>query len=170
VVKKDDKERLDKLEISIIISIGVIVLLSIFAPIIFTTSWGTVDFTDTGQIGDTIGGIMTPIVAIAGVLVTFLAFYIQFKANKLQRELFRQELDEQIEQTKKTKFENQFYEMLRLHKENVNEISLNLKKEDFSGRIENTQIRGRDVFKYLVEEIKILYYVAKKNIHKRKPR
>ena len=34
-----------------------------------------------GVIGDAVGGILNPIIAIAGVLLTFLAFYIQKLAN-----------------------------------------------------------------------------------------
>jgi hypothetical protein len=34
-----------------------------------------------GEIGDAVGGILGPVIAIAGVLLTFLAFYIQKLAN-----------------------------------------------------------------------------------------
>ena len=61
---------------------GVIILFALFAPIIFTRP-GMIDFTETGQIGDTIAGTMGPFIAIAGVVVTFLAFLMQKKANDL---------------------------------------------------------------------------------------
>ena len=48
-----------------------------------------VDFTETGQIGDTIGGTMSPIVAIAGVFMTFIAFLMQINANRIQSEQLR---------------------------------------------------------------------------------
>lgn len=73
------------------IAIGIAVLLiilSFFAPIIFTQASSKWNFTETGQIGDTIGGIMSPFIAIGGVIMTFLAFYMQVKANRLQREQF----------------------------------------------------------------------------------
>lgn len=66
-----------------IISILLIVL-GCIAPIIFTQCKSIVDFTQTGQIGDTIGGTMGPIVAIAGVFMTFIAFLMQVNANKIQ--------------------------------------------------------------------------------------
>lgn len=53
-------------------------------PAFFTKS-GELDFSNTGEIGDTIGGIMGPFVAIAAAILTFLAFWIQFKANEQQR-------------------------------------------------------------------------------------
>ena len=65
--------------------IGIAILLAVFAffsPLIFTQNGG-VDFTKTGQIGDTIGGIMGPFVGMASIIVMFLAFYMQFKANEL---------------------------------------------------------------------------------------
>lgn len=65
---------------------------------------GQLDFRETGQIGDTIGGIMGPFVAIAASILTFIAFWVQFKANIQQRH------DIAIE-----RFEHNFYEMLQLH-------------------------------------------------------
>lgn len=40
------------------------------------------------EIGDSIGGILNPIIGITGSILTFLAFYIQYKANKEQRKFF----------------------------------------------------------------------------------
>lgn len=160
-----NKEGLDKIEVGILLAILIVIIFSFIAPALLTNdSFHFVDLSGNGEIGDTIGGIMNPFIAIAGVLITFLAFYIQFKANKLQRRLFKEELEEQQKQTQSNKFENQFYEMLRLHKENVNEISLDLTTEVHIGKtpfIKSDKVNGREVFKYLVEEIKILYYVTK---------
>lgn len=50
----------------------------------------------TGVIGDSIGGIVTPTLAFFGILLTFLAFYIQFKANEMQRQNFRTEWFEKV--------------------------------------------------------------------------
>ena len=158
--RKEEKNKLGVVEWAVIIVSGLLIIFSFFAPSIFTKSnTNGIDFTETGPIGDTIGGIMNPFIAIAGVFLTFLAFYIQYKANKQQRNLFRQELDS-------NKFENQFYEMLRLHKENVNEIGLNIALDSVIGKDITTsfeQIKGREVFEYYLEEIKIIYYVIKKN-------
>jgi hypothetical protein len=118
-------------------------IFAFFAPFIFTSKSEFLDFNfnHTGQIGDTIGGLMNPFVATAGVFVTGLAFYVQYKANKQQRELFEREqldnkdglqtqIDNQNSQFQRQQFVNKFYELLKLHKENLAEIEL----EDESGR------------------------------------
>lgn len=58
-----------------------------FAPWLFTgPGCERLDFTETGQIGDTIGGLMGPFIAMAGVFLTFVAFLMQVRANEIQRE------------------------------------------------------------------------------------
>ena len=73
-----------------IISVAISLLLVVFgcfAPRIFTgEGCERLDFTETGQIGDTIGGLMGPFIAMAGVFLTFVAFLMQVKANEIQRE------------------------------------------------------------------------------------
>ena len=46
------------------------------------TQFSIVDFTDTGEIGDTIGGIMGPFVAIIASFLTFLAFLMQWNMEQ----------------------------------------------------------------------------------------
>lgn len=68
----------------------ILVVFSFIAPVIFTRDsiFPEIDFTNKGEIGDTIGGIMNPFIAIAGVITTFLAFLMQVRANRIQREQF----------------------------------------------------------------------------------
>lgn len=105
-----------------------------FAPYLFTmTAWKKVSFLATGEIGDTIGGLMSPFINLSAVIVTGLAFYMQYRANQLQVQIFTHQLaetreqfkTEQLNQERQNKlhqFESQFFEMLRLHKENVDEL------------------------------------------------
>lgn len=51
------------------------------------------DFSQAGAMGSAISGIMIFFVTLAGVLVTFLAFYIQFRANREQIEQFDKTLN-----------------------------------------------------------------------------
>jgi len=60
-----------------------------------------------------------------------LAFYVQYKANEQQRTQFEDELKkrdlEKIEQDKTwriERFENKFYQLLALHRDNVNEMQI----------------------------------------------
>lgn len=91
------------------------------------------DFSNTGEVGDTIGGIMGPFVAIAAAILTFLAFWVQFKANEQQRNDIAKE-----------RFESKFYELLHLHRENLLEL-------ESDGR------KGRQVMPLFCNYISILY-------------
>lgn len=73
----------------------------------------------TAQVGDTIGGTMGPFIAIAGAILTFLAFYIQYESNIFQRNAFKTQLTDQKTQFLKAQFSNHFFELLRIHKDNV---------------------------------------------------
>jgi len=135
----------------------------------------------SGVIGDTVGGLMNPFVAIAGVIVTGLAFYIQYQANKQIQDQFKLQ-----------QMESQFYEMLKLHKENVNEMSIDgyqydekidartacekyqkvkqQKNSDSydhskSDNIKETKItRGRKIFYLMLKEFHAAYSVVNKMI------
>jgi hypothetical protein len=168
---EEQKEKLRKLIKRLIIVAFALVLFSFIAPWLFT-KFSIIDFTGTGEIGDTLGGIMNPFIAIAGVIVTYLAFYMQFKANQYQREQFeiqlnkekeqfRQELDLQKEQFLKTQFENQFYEMLRVHRENVNDLSykevyIDIKNIE-SSYIKDNNIIGIKTFPFLLTEFEFCF-------------
>jgi hypothetical protein len=75
------------------------VVFSFIAPALFVKKAVTsqLDFSETGPIGDTIGGIMNPFIALVGILLTFLAFYMQIKANQIQKQLFLDGLKAQKE-------------------------------------------------------------------------
>lgn len=47
------------------------------------------------EIGDSIGGTLNPIIAFTASILTFLAFYIQYKANNEQREIFNKTLEKE---------------------------------------------------------------------------
>lgn len=91
----------------------------------------------TGPIGDTFGGIVGPFVALVAALLTFLAFYIQYRANELQRR------DLKIE-----RFENKYFELIKLHKENVKEINI-------IGRY-----NGRKSFVYMFNEFRLCFKIC----------
>ena len=104
-------------------------------PWVLTREW-FVDFSDTGEIGDTIGGIMGPFIAIAAAGLTFIAFWVQYKANIQQRH------DIAIE-----RFESNLFEMIHIQQEIINGLKI-----ENVGEHENQVIAtGRDAFQYLYE-------------------
>lgn len=64
------------------------------APLIFTMPhfFSFSDFSSTGQIGDTIGGITAPVVGLIGAILVYLSFKAQIDANAEQRKQFNLEL------------------------------------------------------------------------------
>lgn len=99
----------------------------------------SIQYKDLGSIGDAVGGILNPLVGIAAALLTFLAFYIQYQAN--------QQIQKQFEIQK---FESQFYEMIKLYRENVNEMRYEKHHEGKSVIYENRQVL-RVLFKEFID-------------------
>jgi hypothetical protein len=111
----------------------IIVILSF--PYLFTNfSWFGQDFSNTGEIGDTVGGIMGPYIAIVAAFLTFFAFWVQYKANEQQKH------DLQIE-----RFESKFYNMIDIHRQNVTEIVI------------GKSLVSRKAFISMFNELKFLY-------------
>lgn len=115
----------------------IIIVISLISPLIFTRPhfFENIVFNDkTGVIGDTFG-IMNPIIAIAAAIITFAAFWTQYQANTEMLKENRTERDESFKLNKKQQLINQFYEMLKIHQDNVKELKwttkvLYEKKED----------------------------------------
>lgn len=68
-------------------------LATISAPYILTqfSLWPYLDFSETGSIGDTIGGITAPIINLFAAFLVYLAFREQVKANDIQVEALDEE-------------------------------------------------------------------------------
>ena len=101
-IRNEKKEQERKKERVILWIAGALMIFGCFAPIIFTRTklFECLDFSNTGEIGDTIGGTMTPIVSLVAVILTYLAFLKQVEANRIQTEQFnltlkRKESDEE---------------------------------------------------------------------------
>ncbi|WP_027586205.1 putative phage abortive infection protein [Prolixibacter bellariivorans] len=109
------------------ITLIVISLIFFLLPYLVTQeSWFWSFGQETGVIGDTIGGIVGPAIAFFGVILTFLAFYIQYKANQVQVNALAEQKKEakvQRDQILLQQFESNFFELLKLHRENVSELS-----------------------------------------------
>lgn len=110
--------------------------------------WGMkfFDLSNSGNIGSAIGGITGPFIAFFASIITFYAFWVQFQSNKAQTLQFKKSDD----LDKINRFETKFYELLRIHRENVNEIS-----KSYNGKIIN---QGRNAFSSFYNEYKFCYY------------
>jgi len=69
----------------LILILGGIILI---APLVLTigSNWAPWDFSETGQIGDTLGGITAPFISAFAAILVFVAFKEQVKANDLIKE------------------------------------------------------------------------------------
>jgi len=115
----------------------VIALLICCLPWLFAKhSW--IDFSTTGEIGDTIGGIMGPFIAIAAAGLTIIAFWVQYKANIQQRH------DIAIE-----RFESNLFEMIHIQQEITNGLLIEYQREDNNLK---DVARGREVFQSIYKK------------------
>lgn len=138
-----------RLRNSLFIFVGFILIVFLLPYLFSSFQLFKIDFRTTGQIGDTIGGITGPFIAVAASILTFIAFWVQYKANEQQRH------DIQIE-----RFENKFYELLRLHKENVNEFFIGVGEDS---------VEKRKSFVSMFNEFRYVYYCCKSIYEKEKP-
>ena len=129
---------------SIIIIVGICIILTIiiFIPNVYNFE-NLSDISKTGPLGDTFNGLLGPFIAILVAILTFLAFYIQYKANEIQNDTNRK----QDENNQILQFENRFFELIRLHRENVSELSYS----KFQNRVIETS-ENRKVFKDIFRE------------------
>ncbi|HRG88216.1 MAG TPA: putative phage abortive infection protein [Chitinophagales bacterium] len=108
------------------IAIFMAILIFFLIPYLITNkTWGWDYNQETGVMGDTIGGIAGPIVGFIGIILTFLAFYIQYQANQIQINALEKQKDSADAQEKQIllqQFENNFFELLKIHRENVSEL------------------------------------------------
>lgn len=103
------------------------------------TFWGHSDikFDVTGQVGDFIGGVIGTIISAAG-------FYFLYLTFNEQRTSFERE-----------RLESKFFDLIKLHRENVAEMKFDgtkLKEDEDSLFIENTIYEGKSVFKVIFNQ------------------
>ena len=118
------------------------ILFSFFAPAVFDEHSGIEH--------------MLPFVAIAAAILTFLAFLIQHQANvQLSND------------NKKQQLERQFYEMLKIHCDNVKNLHIeSLYTDPTTGNHSQKTATGHDFFRCLLEEFDLIYakiYESEKN-------
>lgn len=111
---------------------------------------------DLDLLSNSIGNIVGTLVAMLAAFLTFIAFWVQYTANKQQWHSI------QID-----RLENRIFELLNLHKQNTNELQIRA----YSGN-EVVIISGRNIFPFLFDEFRNIYlllsnldsFQSKKNI------
>lgn len=109
------------------------IIFSFFAPAIFGNSNG-IDH-------------MIPFIAIAAAILTFLAFLIQHQANvQLSND------------NKKQQLERQFYEMLKIHCDNVKNLHADSQHKSLDADNHSQKnVNGHEYFCCLLEEFNLIY-------------
>jgi hypothetical protein len=92
----------------------------------------TTDYAATGQFGDFVGGFVGTLFTLSGTLLIFLSFREQNKQNK------------------KENFESSYFEMIRLHRENVGELKYLKTNNNKEHTYENRQVI-RVIFQEFIE-------------------
>jgi hypothetical protein len=120
--------------------IGTVIFLTATLFILFLPYWVTnyslfpISVKEPNEIGDTIGGIMGPAAGLLAAYLTFLAFWAQYNANVQVQNQFKLQ-----------QFESQFYEMLRMHKTNVDDVIIYSIEDD-------KEYKNKNAFKLMVNE------------------
>ncbi len=140
------KTKTDKIAISLKNAkwfIGIGIFLCIMAPLIATQKafWESFDFSQTGEIGDTIGGITAPIVNIIGAILVFYALKAQIDANRLIQDQFDEQKADELNRKK-----------LLYITEQVNVIRADL--NDFKYTFRNAHYSGADGIYEFLKSIK----------------
>jgi hypothetical protein len=104
----------------ILLVIGTLIII-LFSLYLFTKPaiWNFWDLSDKGQIGDTIGGIASPIIALLGAVLVFLSFNEQIEANRIQRKA----LSGEIIRSNSTKDLNLVMDLFRQVREDYDSLS-----------------------------------------------
>ncbi len=106
---KNEISKLDK-NVRIILIIGAIAIISL--PIITTQFSWLFDFSNTGEIGDTLSGTTAPVIGIVSALLIYFSFRAQIRANEIIQIQFNQQKLDQKED-KEFEFQMERYKHLK---------------------------------------------------------
>lgn len=119
---------LDK-RVVLIMIIGAIALISL--PIFATQLDWFCDFTKTGSIGDTVGGLTAPVIGVISALLIYFSFRAQINANRIIQNQINDQKKDEIEK-KEFNYQMEIYKHI---KESI---------EQFTYTVGNDEINGRD--------------------------
>lgn len=124
------------------IALSAIIIIILFGRTWYdgNTFWGPmpIKYDVTGQIGDFIGGVI-------GTLISAVGFYYLYLTFTEQKSAFERE-----------RLESNFFDLIKLHRENVSELEFDGKKlveNDDSLHIGNSKFIGKSVFKVFFNQV-----------------
>jgi hypothetical protein len=88
----------------------------------------------TGEVGDFIGGVVGTIFSLAGFIILIVTLSEQTKASYIEQ------------------FESKFFELLKIHRENVAEIEVKRSAEDEEKHLNEFHFKGRQAFKIILDD------------------
>ena len=130
-------------------------------PLCIYKKLSIVDFSSTGQIGDTIGGITAPIVNLLGALLVFFALKAQVDANSL----IQAQIESQRQDELKKKNLQYFLEQFKTIREDINDFTY-FKSEP--GR--HITHKGSDAFTHVLQDARRLNINSHKSIFQDSPK
>lgn len=104
-----------------------------------------------GQIGDVFGGTLSPFISMIAAILTFAAFWVQYEANKDQKRQFI----EQASNFALERFEGKFFDLLKIHRENVSGMKLKLIRvlNKSTALKEDVYIEGQEVIRHITDQV-----------------
>lgn len=125
------------------------VVLIVISPLLLTkvAISELTDFTETGQIGDTIGGITAPIVNLLGAILVYFALEAQVKANSLVQE----QLEEHRE---RSSLETLYYQL----KGSIDEFSYTTLDKYSLNNKDNVRLKGSEAIYQMINDFYCDYH------------
>lgn len=126
--------------------------LFLLAPFLLTgfSYFKWANFTNTGQVGDTIGGITAPIVNLISAILIYLSFRQQLLANEIQIDLINTEKNKDISRSER--------ELLILHYNEIKDTISSLKYQAtfIKGNNDRNMFYGTEALETFIKEISAL--------------
>lgn len=131
---------------------SVLSVFAVYVVILFTTTWPITEFSieKAGTFGDSFG-ILTSLftgLAFAALIATVLLQRDDLKLNRQELEDTRKEFQLQNQTFSRQRFEDSFYRMLGLYKENLRDLSVRRRETG----LEQQRAYGVDALNYLIKK------------------
>lgn len=133
------------------ITIIVFLVILIGVPFLLTRTWcdKLPKFSDTGQIGDTLGGITSPFIGFVNVILLIVTLLRQIEFN-----------DKQLESQKKEQFKSSFFQMVQTQRELLHEVKGTFFFRHMrNANVKNGMVWGVEYFQIAGEELNSIFSV-----------